>query len=222
MSRENKYTWMSIVFVVALLCVKTAHAQNEVDDILIHYQTRASEVFDGRNPIVSGVSFSFEAKRYNLIYDQQMRKKIIDSTIAKYFYSFGELDSMVVLIEPKNSFDSLDVSYPNVFANNYTFNFFPNDTGGQNLAIGYDSHNFDVSLPVGMAIIDRERYFLKQLYLHFMAEKKIDRKSKVIRFVEHEGFVFPDSLWEIRVKSAIFSSEILRTETGITNIQIQR
>ena len=55
-----------------------------------------------------------------------------------------------------------------------------------------------------------------------MAEKKIDRKSKVISFIEHEGFVFPDSLWELKVKSGIFSSEVFRTETGITNIQIQR
>ena len=156
MSRENKYMWIVIVFIVVTCCVKTSYTQDKEDDILNHYQTRASEVFDGRNPIVSGLKFSFEAKRYGLVYDKQMHKKIKDSTIAKYYYSFGELDSMVVLTKPKDSFDSLDILYPNIFADNYSFNFFPNDTGGQNLAIGYDSHNFDVSLPVGMAIIDRD------------------------------------------------------------------
>ncbi len=222
MSRCKKIKWIITVFVVAVALVLPVVAQEETDEILHHYQKRAGEVFDGRNPFISGVTFSFEATTFRKIYDKNGNTSIADSSISLYYYSFGNLDSIVTKVPSEKKIDSTDMQYPNIFKGIYKYNFYPNDTGGKELSIGYDSYEFDPSVPIGIATIDRDRYFLKQLYMHFVNEKRIDRSSKAFRFIEFEGYIFPDSVWELKCKSGIFTREYYRIETGIRNIKIQR
>ncbi len=210
-----------VLFMVGLIVLSVV-AQGETDEILNYYQKRANEVFNSRNPIISGLQFSFEATTYREVYDNNYNIIIVDSTIARYFYSFGELDSIITEVPAEKKIDSVDINYLNIFDGTYLYNFYPNDTGGQELAIGYDSYDFDTTVPVGIAIINRERYFLTRLYLHLMNDKKIERASKIIKFTVVEGFVFPDSISEIKSKSSIFSTEYYRTETSISDIQIKR
>jgi len=222
MSRINIYKWTVMVLFFVILVTSMLFAQDEPDEILTYYTNRANEVFDGRNPIVSGVVFSFTVKQYYKIFNDNGSTKIIDSVESQCYYSFGRIDSVLTLTEPKNEFDTLYLDYPNVFSEEYQFNFFPNDTGGQELAIGYDSYEYSPEIPVGLATIDREYYFLKRLYQHYKANIKIERWSKAFRFLEIDGFIFPDSIWEMKSKSGIFSTEYYRVESGITNIKIQR
>lgn len=222
MSKSQKKLWMSIALAVTLLLTLSVVAQEEIDEILNHYQKRASEVFNGRNPILSNIQFSFDATTYLKVYNNDNVAIIIDSTIAQYFYSLGNLDSIITKVVPEEKIDSLDINYPNVFLGEYNYNFYPNDTGGEDIAIGYDSYEFDPTVPVGIAIIDRENYFLTHLYMHFMNYKSIDRTSKSFRFKEIEGYVFPDSVWELKSRRGIFSAEYYRIETGINNIEIHR
>ena len=222
MSILKKKKWILIVFVVLVVFALTVAAQEETDEILDFYQKRAGEVFKSRNPLEAGVTYSFESTTYHKSFDKDYNIFIKDSTVEKYFFSFGKLDSIQIITPPKKSIDSLDFTYPNVFTGEYKYNFFPNDTGGNEISIGYDSYEYNTSLPVGIATIDRDRYFLKNLYLHIMNSKSIYRRSKAIRFIELEGYVFPDSLWELKTKRGIFSTEFYRIETGIKNIKIQR
>ena len=102
-----------VLFIVGLM-VLTVTAQEETDEILDYYQKQANNVFNGRNPIISGVQFSFEATTYREVYDNDYNTVIADSTVARYFYSFGELDSIITKVPSEKKIDSVDISYPNV------------------------------------------------------------------------------------------------------------
>ena len=212
---------IAILLMVGSIALLVA-AQEETDEILNYYQKRANEVFKSRNPISAGLQFSFEATTYRETYDNDYNTVIVDSTIARYFYSFGELDSIITKVLSEKKIDPVDMSYPNIFDGSYLYNFYPNDTGGEELAIGYDSHDFDSTVPVGIALINRDRYFLTRLYMSFMHDEKIERSSKIFRFIIVEGFVFPDSIYEIKSRRSVFSTEYYRLETAISEIQIQR
>ena len=57
MSILKKNLWIIFIYITVIMLSLTVTAQEETDEILIHYQNRANEVFDSRNPIVSGVNF---------------------------------------------------------------------------------------------------------------------------------------------------------------------
>ncbi len=222
MSILKKNTWVIIVFVSVCVLALSLVAQEETDEILVHYKSRASEVFNGRNPLLSGLKFSFEATTYYKLFDEEKNTFIIDSIIADYYYSFEKIDSINVIASSKDDPDTLDLKYPNIFIGDYLYNFYPNDTGGKDLSIGFDSKDVNPNIPIGLAIVDRDYYFLKRLYMYYMNEQKVERASKSFRFVEIDGFIFSDSVWELKSKSGIFTTEYFRVETGIRNIKIQR
>lgn len=225
MSIKNKIIWVLVVFVITVFLLQPLAAQEASDDILEFYQTRAGGVFDSRSPFESGLSFSLLGKTYYIVYDKAKNKSIKDSLIYRSYYSFGKIDSTIKVCKECMFPEELEMStifYPNVFDGSYLYNFFPNDTGGSDLAIGFDTKELIDSLPDGLALIDRERYFLKKLHLYFYKERRDRRESKSYRFTEHEGFIFPDSIWEIKAKRGIFSTEYYRLETSLTEFQIYR
>jgi hypothetical protein len=195
---------------------------DDTDPILEFYKKRADEVYKSRNPFNAGVNYSFIAKTYYYVIEDDGFLKCIDSSIIKYFYSFGDQDSTIEVVSSNNKQDQPEFNYQNIFINDYLFNFFPNDTGGENISIGFDSKVFSYEQPVGFVILNRNLFFMKMLHLYYNHERRDKRISKSFRFIEHEGFVFPDSLWEIKAKRGILSVDYYRTETGITDIHIYR
>jgi len=114
------------------------------------------------------------------------------------------------------------MTVPNVFAQASEFCFYPNDTGGVELALGFD-HDVSLSqLPVGLAVIDRDRYLLRWLYLYYPEHLDYKRFSRSYRLTLQDGYVFPDSIWEVGARPGIFSPEYYRLETVITGITIYR
>lgn len=208
-----------IIFTSAFIPVQ---AQDEDDPILDFYAKRAGDVFNARQPDTSGLTYSYLVKTYYKPLDDDSNPLLIDSLIEKYYYSFGQLDSTTTIRKAEHFGDKPNLMTPNIFSGDYSYFFYPNDTGGTDMAIGFDSYDYDPKLPVGFAVIDRNRYFLKWLYLSFMDDRKDKRESRWLRFTEYEGFIFPDSVWEMKANIGIFSTNYYRLETGISGIEISR
>ncbi len=192
------------------------------DPILSFYCERAGAVFDSRNPIERGADFSFQARTYFMNIGDHGEITRTDSSITDYFYSFGQLDSTRVVVAPQRSHSPVSFDVVNVFTMDYEFYFFPNDTGGTDMAIGFDSFLEETEDPVGLAVIDRSEYFLRWLHLHYPNREHYKRYSRSYRFVERDEYIFADSIWEVSAKRGVFSTEFWRIETGITDITINR
>ena len=222
MAREIRLIGFSIALLAAASLVFSEPAEEESDPILSFYCRRAAESFSSRSPLESGANFSFRARTYYMSISDDGEVLRRDSGVVDYFYSFGELDSSEVVLAPERSQDPNDFGFANVFSDDYEFYFFPNDTGGTGIAIGFDTYTEQDSLPVGLAVIDRSRYFLRWLHLHYPDRKRQKRYSRSFRFVEHDGYVFVDSAWRVSAKVGVFTTEFFRAETGITDIKVYR
>jgi len=194
----------------------------ETDPILSYYCDRAAQAFSGQNPLESGVSFSFRSTSYYMNVGEHGEITRVDSGITVFYYSYGQLDSSDIILKPKHAQKPVDLSYPDVFSKDYDFYFYPNDTGGPQLAIGFDTFSSDDTLPVGVAVIDRDRFFLRWLHLHYPNRTYHKRFSRSFRFAEHEGYVFADSVWQVSAKRGVFTAEFFRVETGISDFQLYR
>ncbi|KAA3634286.1 MAG: hypothetical protein DWP97_07365 [Calditrichaeota bacterium] len=218
MSTRIKVIWVVLVFVI--LSVALGYAES--DEVIDFYTTRAEQVYQSRSPFESGIQFSFKAHTYFKIFNGDQNAIVTDSAETVYYFNYGEIDSTKVVYSFKREEQAIEFSYPNIFTDDYVYNFYPHDTGGGDLSIGFDSKDFEIGVPIGIAVIDRDRYFLKWLYMHFLFDKRADRFSRSYRFTEVEGFVFPDSIWESRARKTFFASEYYRIETGISDIKIYR
>jgi hypothetical protein len=109
-----------------------------------------------------------------------------------------------------------------VFDDLFEHKFFPNDIGGQDLAIGFTPITVDDTLPNGIAVIDREEHDLKYLYLYFPNPDGYKRLTRSFRFEQFSGYTFPDSIWEVGAKQGIFTTDYYRLESKIENFQLLR
>lgn len=211
---------------MALICITSVSVLAERDSIsdpvLQFYCQKARTICTERNPIEQGVSFSFTATTYIKKLDRHGEVTSIDTATADLFFSHGKLDSQMSTVLPDGAFSSPELAYPNVFDSDYRFNLFPNDTGGAYLAIGFDSDSADDPRPVGLAIIDRYDYCMHRLYLFYPQREGFKRFSRIFHFVEQSGYIFPDFISEVAVKTGIFSSDHYRREIVISNIKIFR
>jgi hypothetical protein len=210
-----------MVALTALLAVAQEDA-DPVDPVLEYYSERAQATFESRDPLGGGLAFALETLSLLKELDNQGRIKSIDSVRGTYYFSFGTLDSQIVGEVDSDRLRNIDLTIPNIFEQASEFSFFPNDTGGVELALGID-HDVSVSSsPVGLAVIDRDRYFLRWLYLYYPEYGDYRRFSRSFRLTVHDGFVFPDSIWEVGARRGVFSPEHYRLETAITEITIFR
>ncbi|UCE25546.1 MAG: hypothetical protein JSU74_05730 [Candidatus Zixiibacteriota bacterium] len=222
MMKKIRHIGLTLTLLVAAALVTITAAQEESDPILEFYCRRAAETYDSRNPLERGISFSFRATTHYMSIGEHGEVVGQDSGIIDYYYSFGQLDSSEVILSPERSQKVLALDFANVFAGDYEFFFFPNDTGGTDLAIGFDTPSREDSLPVGLAVIDRDMFYLRWLYLHYPNKKYHKRYSRSFRFTEYDGYIFADSLWQVTARKGVFTTDFFRTETEISDITIYR
>ncbi|MDD5425889.1 MAG: hypothetical protein PHN52_05345 [candidate division Zixibacteria bacterium] len=194
-------------------------ADNPVAD---YYWDRARSVRKSRDPVETGTSYSFVATSFYKKVDRRGQVVDVDTLSSEYFFSWGNLDSSRTLFGDPDRFRTLDLNVPDIFKFDYYHYFFSNDTGGADLAIGFDTRVASDPGPVGLIIIDRNRFLLRWMYLFYPFKEKYKRFSRSFRFVEIEGYLFPDSIWEVGSKRGIFFSDDYRLETGIDNFKIYR
>jgi len=208
-----------VLMCVTLSLVAADDAENPILDF---YVQRAEHAFTSRNPAETGVSYSFQAKFYRKVIEKGGVTGSVDSAVIDYFYSWGKLDSLRPVSGDFERFKDTDLDYPDVFKMDYIYNLYPNDTGGQELAIGFDTRTAEDTLPTGLVIIDRELYYPMWLYLSYPNKVGYKRFTRSFRFTEVEGMTFADSVWEVGAKAGVFFSEYYRIETGITDITVSR
>lgn len=192
------------------------------DPVLDFYCRRAAEITAANDSALRRQSYSFVAtSRYSHL-GSGGKVKRTDSAVVRYLVSDGAIDSRVPEIETASRFHDLDFTVPNVFSGEYHFGFFPNDTGGQYLAIGFDTDSLADPHPVGFAIIDRHHYYSHWLYLSYANLPGYKRLSRWIHFARHDEFSFPDTVVELGAKSGILSPQFYRIETVISDFELQR
>ena len=214
--------WGIYGLIWAILAISSVQGQDKDEPVLKFYWDRARASLQSRDPLQHAVTYSFET---NTLYKKVGKKgelTIADSTRSQYFYSFGHLDSTKVLKQPESSVPKVELSFPAVFDTAYRLNFFPNDTGGQLLAIGFDADTTSVDLPVGLVEIDRQKYYPCWLYLTYPAKPGLRHLTRSFRFTLLDGFIFPDSVWEVGVKDGFFVTTSYRLETKVTGLKIRR
>ncbi len=207
---------------VACLVIGYAEVGQSDDDVLEFYCKRAEAVADSRDPLVHGLNFAVKIRSYYKRIGGRGQVTDIDSSFAELFFSFGQLDSLKrdTILSTRDI--EIDIAYPKVFETDYEFSFYPNDTGGADLAIGFDTDTVLRDEPVGLAIIDRALYYYKWLYLHYPEKENYRRYSRSYRFHLQEGYLFPDSIWVVASDRGLLSNEDFRIETGISDIMIFR
>ena len=195
---------------------------DEPDPVLKFYVSQADSAFVRTSLSNPPVNYSFVALTYFKSIGRKGVVSRLDSTVARYFCSGATVDSAQTLVESKGKIPELTFSYPDVFTEDYGHNFFPNDIGQQDLAIGFDSYSDPDTFPSGIAVIDRENYLLRRLYLFYPNPEGYKRLTRSFRLAEFGKYIFPDSIWEVGAKHGIFTTEYYRLETGIEQIQLLR
>ena len=205
----------SIFFIAAL-------AQEETDPVLGFYVTQAKKAFEMSELRSQKMHFTFLVSSY---YQQIGRGGIVerlDTAITRYFMTGNRIDSTQVVAEPTSEMPDPTFAFPNIFAESYIYNFFPNDVGEENIAIGFDTPGSEDSLPAGLAVIDRQEYKLKRLYLYYQNPDGFKRLTRSYLLKEQNGFIFADSIWELNAKHGVFSTEYFRLDTDIGPLQLIR
>lgn len=207
---------------VGLAAVAALPLPGEDDAVAHYYWDRARAVYQGRDALASGARFSFVMTVHHKSVGAGGVVSRVDTLSARCFYSFGNQDSVQILVSSKENvyapafatdqlLDSLALPY-----------LFPNDTGGADIAVGFDSDTLHPDHPVGLVLIDRNRFVLRWAYLSYPGREDYKRFTRSLRFTEIEGLVVPDSLWEVAMKERFFLSSHSRTEVGFSDYRIYR
>ena len=211
-----------IVEIVIVISIFTANALSSDDPILDFYCTSAGAEFAGRSPIAHGAIFSFHATSVLRTIGDGGIATVSDSAVSDYFYSFGNLDSTRTIVAPKSGMPVFEYDAPNVFGDSLIHSFFPNDTGGPELAIGFDSPSLESEAPNGIVVIDRSTYATKRLYLFFPNKVGYKRLTRIYDFALHDEYLVPELIVEQGALSGIFTTSYYRMETRLTDIKVVR
>jgi hypothetical protein len=197
-------------------------AQSRDESVLRFYWDRARAVLAAGDPAAHGARYSFEATTYYKSIGKFGAVTLEDSVREIRHYSFGNLDSSRAIVAPKKESLHGDLTVPSIFDSLYILNFFPNDTGGPEIAIGFEADSTHPQWPVGLTILDRQLYNPLWLYLTYPHKSGYRHLSRSFRFVRVDGYIFPDSVWEVGVIDGLISTRSYRIETGVTNLKVYR
>jgi hypothetical protein len=178
---------------------------------LEYYRSGAEKVMQEQCPLWQSESFSCKAvSRYYRYEDKKM--SFVDSSIAHYFFTGSVLDSVRPIVSSGKKSLRFSFDCPNLFSSQYLFNFYPNDTGGAQIALGVDSPQEADSLPVGVAIINRTTMRPITLFLYYPIKEDYRRYSRTLNFTDTTGPIFPNRIVEIGVRDGLLSTETYRVE----------
>jgi hypothetical protein len=210
---------LTLVIVVA---ISRGAFPAEDDPILDFYCSSAGANFEGRNPLTHGATFRFRATSILSTFAGGGVAYVTDSTVSDYYYSFGQSDSTCTIVSSQGKMPAFEFAAPNVFGDSLIHSFFPNDTGGAELPIGFDSPLAESGAPNGIAVIDRSTYATKRLYLFYPNKVGYKRLSRIYNFTMRDEYLFPESIVEQGAISGIFTTSYYRMETRLTAIQLIR
>lgn len=198
----------------------TCNAQ-ETDEITAYYWSKAKTAYEKNS--ISNIQSPFQlivTTHYKHVDKHGVISKI-DSATVKYFFSGSTIDSQQVLSGDNSLFKDITLIDDQMFDTNYYQFPYPNDTGGVNIAIGFDSDS-TIVLPDGFMLIDRKSYYLRWLYMYYSAKKNYKRFSRSFRFNEVDSYIYPDSIWEVGTREGLLSLENFRIESKVDSIILSK
>ncbi|RME24355.1 MAG: hypothetical protein D6800_08825 [Candidatus Zixiibacteriota bacterium] len=203
----------------AALVVETGQA---IDDsaVVAYYWQKTARAYGERMTRQLKRHFVLRARTYYHNLDKHGRVTKTDSLLADYYFTGPRVDSQVVIATSRADMPAVDFSIPSIFADPYSINGFPNDTGGTSLAIGFEGMTADDPRPDGLLIIDRNRVLPLWLYAYYPKPGRGKRLSRCFRFTEQQGIVYPDSLWKVAAEPGLLSQKYYRVETGVRSITL--
>lgn len=192
------------------------------DSVARFYWERARAVYRSRDPLQSGARFSFVMTVRDLRVGAGGEITRTDTVVARCFYSFGNQDSVRIIASSREGILVPSLATDMLLDSTALPYLFPNDTGAGAIAVGFDCDTLHPEHPVGLVLMDRNRFVLTWAYLSYPRREDYKRFTRSLRFTEFEGLVVPDSLWEVAMKEKFFLSTHTRTEVGFREYRVYR
>jgi len=214
----------SALFVLGLCLVLggavSPRPNDDSDDVIEYYWEKANLAFESADPVATGLVYKLVAATHYKHIGKNGRVVKIDSATSEYYCRAGQIDSQRVINGDGSRFADIDLNFTSIFDLDYHHIGFPNDTGGDALAIGLETDSGSTN-PNGILVIDRNSYLPQALYLFYPEKEGYNSFSRLFHFIEVDGYIFPDSIWEVGSRDGIFSTENYRLETSISSILIR-
>lgn len=189
-------------------------------EIIDYYWRHASASYAAQNPIRIDRTYSCLVSAYLRELSRGGRVKSADTSVNRYFFSGGKLDSVVNQSGDRHLTVEVNISVPNIFDSTYIRTFFPNDTGAGELAIGVDTDSVGDPRPTGIVTIDRDSYAMQRLHLSYPQKSGFRRFGRTFHFFEREGLVFPDTIIESAVIERLLADEDYRLEIILSDYKV--
>lgn len=219
---SKRFFQITDVLILAAILFISALAQEPTDPVLSFYVTQAKKAFETSQLHSEKMHYTFLVTSHYQKIGRGGVVERLDTAITRYFMSGSQIDSTQVVAEPTSEMPVPTIAFPNIFAESYIYNFFPNDIGEEDIAIGFDTPGSEDSLPAGLAVIDRAEYKLKRLHLYYQNPDGFKRLTRSYLLKEQNGFIFADSIWELNAKHGVFSTEYYRLKTDIGQLELIR
>ncbi len=220
MSIETSHLVRLVLWLTVMAAAVIVLADDEADPVVEYYWEKARTTFEANNPATANLQYTLTARTYYKHISRRGKMVKIDSAVVDYYCTGNEVDSLKMVSGDNSRFPNLDLTFTNILNMAYRHYTFPNDTGGIDLALGFDADSGSNN-PDGLIIIDRNRYLLRWLYLYYPAKPGYRRFTRSFRFTQVDSYVFPDSIWEVATRPGIFTDDSYRLETGVTDIKIR-
>lgn len=224
MSIEKYHIGFACANVIVLLLAVSIMAAGDYgdDQVLKFYCTQTEAISQRSNALSNYVQVVATAHTFYKRIASDGHVTSVDTAVIRYWFTGGIIDSQVVVSGNLDEIPQAKFDIPDVFSQDYMYSFFPNDPGGGMLSIGFDTPNDSVDLPVGLAVIDRDEYKLRRLYLHYPQLDGYKHLSRGFRLTECGEYLFPDSIWEVGSREGVLSTEHYRLESRIDSIIINK
>jgi hypothetical protein len=208
-----------MIFMLAIATGSSVLALGQ-QDIIDYYWRRATTAFALHDPLTAGQTYAFTSTAYIRSLERGGRSHISDSSVVRHFFSHGHLDSTTLIRGKSKTVFPIDISVPNIFDSTYIRTMFPNDTGGRELALGFDTDSSGDARPIGIVSIDRESGTIRRLHTGYPVRSGYARFSRSFHFVNFGGWVVPDSIIETGSLRGFLINEDYRIDITISDVTV--
>ena len=183
------------------------------DATLRFYVENVAYVFSQNYVFSDEAEFTFKARTILRTTDYRGVLKKIDSSLYAVSFKGGKLFS----IDSLDTVAAGEIPLPDSFLFlqpwmiDYSYYFYPNDTGAGRLAIGFESEGAGRdTLPSGFFNINRDDFYLQALFLHSRGLGGYERLSNTYYFKRHDKAILPERFEKFGVKTAFLGRRYTR------------
>lgn len=196
-------------------------AQTGRPEILDYYWSRAGVVWAQNQAALGDRIVACDVQAIVMELSRGGVVKSADTSVSRYFFSHGAVDSTVHLSGRARLTVDVDVSFPSLFDSTYEKTFFPNDSGAGDLAIGFDTDTAGDLRPTGILTIDRNTYTARRLHVTWPHKAGFRRFGRSYHFVQVSDLTLIDTITESAVIERLLADEDYRLETSLSNYQLK-